>query len=48
MTKIFLLDDVPRNLEILDQKKIKIFPLNYKVENILRIKKLFQLIQASG
>ena len=40
MTKICFLDDVPRNLEILDQKKIKIFPLNYKVQKYLTYKKI--------
>ena len=40
MTKIFFLDDVPKNIEIFDQKNTKIFPLNFKVEKYLRDKKI--------
>lgn len=40
MTKIFFLDDIPKNIEILDHKNSKIFPLNYKVEKYLKDKKI--------
>ncbi len=40
MTKIFLLDSIPKNIEILDQKNSKIFPLNFKIEKYLTSKKI--------
>ena len=40
MTKIYFLDGIPQNIEILDQKNCKIFPLNFKVEKYLISKKI--------
>ena len=40
MTKIFFLDDIPKNIEILDQENSKIFPLNFKIEKYLKSKKI--------
>jgi hypothetical protein len=40
MVKIFFLDNIPKNIEILEQKNSKIFPLNFKVEKYLRDKKI--------
>ena len=40
MTKIFFLDEIPKNIQILDQKNCKIFPLNFKVEKYLISKKI--------
>jgi hypothetical protein len=40
MTKIVFLDDIPKNIQILDQKNSKFFPLNFKVEKYLESKKI--------
>ena len=40
MTRIYFLDDIPKNIQILEQKNSKIFPLNYKVEKYLTGKKI--------
>jgi hypothetical protein len=40
MTKIFFLDEIPKNIQTLDQKNCKIFPLNFKVEKYLKNKKI--------
>jgi len=40
MTKIFFLDNIPKNIQILEQKESKIFPLNFKVEKYLKKKKI--------
>ena len=40
MVKIFFLDEIPKNLEIFNQKNCKIFPLNFKVENYLIDRKI--------
>jgi hypothetical protein len=40
MTKIFLLDDIPKNIKILDRKNSKIFALNFKVEQYLKKEKI--------
>tara|TARA_B110000881_G_scaffold131946_1_gene116069 strand:+ start:257 stop:1420 length:1164 start_codon:yes stop_codon:yes gene_type:complete len=40
MTKIYFLDDIPKNIKILDQKNSKIFPLNFKIEKNLKSKKI--------
>jgi|TARA_B110000467_G_scaffold162646_1_gene186400 hypothetical protein len=40
MAKIFFLDDIPKNIQILDQKESKIFPLNFKVEKYLESEKI--------
>ena len=38
MTKIIFLDEIPKNIELLNQKNSKIFALNFEVEKYLRNK----------
>ena len=40
MTKVYFLDHIPKNIEILKEKHCKIFPLNFEVEKYLRSKKI--------
>ena len=40
MTKIIFLDEIPKNIELLNQKNSKIFALNFEVEKYLRNKNI--------